>query len=131
MAEKGNVEDFVELIGSGFCVRSVGYYTKDSPNKVFDRRFRVGNYTVDYRRPLLHYHKACGCNIDSTNNNWWDDCFWICYTKPTKAVDPRDWFENEYKPGIYWSANLKLLLATVILVLLIIAMITYTNYINA
>lgn len=129
--EKGNVEDFVEVLRWEFDENSIKYYTEFSSNKVFDRRFRVSGYTIDYRRALLHYYEACGCRIVSTNNNWWDDCFYIYYTKPTKAVDAREWFQNEYKSGIYWSSSLKLMLANVILVLLLIAMITYTNYVNA
>lgn len=101
--KKGNSEDFNNVIKGGFSPSSVLYYEKLSKDKILTSRHYDGNYITDYRRAVEHYYKACGCKILSTNNNWWDDCFYVWYTIPTKSVDPVKWFDEEYKDGIYWS----------------------------
>lgn len=103
---KGNSKDFCRIVDE-YTERDVERYSNISKDTILTSRYYDGNFVADYRRPIEHYLKACGCKILSTNNNWWDDRFYVYHTVPTKAVDPVTWFDEDYKDGIYWSNNKK------------------------
>ena len=103
---KGNSKDFCRIVDE-YTERYVERYINISKDTILTSRYYDGNFVADYRRPIEHYLKACGCKILSTNNNWWDNRFYVYHTVPTRAVNPMVWFEEDYKDGIYWSNNKK------------------------
>lgn len=103
---KGNSKDFCSII-HGHAERDIENYGLLSKDRILTSRYYDGNFVADYRRPIEHYLKACGCKILSTNNNWWDNRFYVYHTVPTRVVNPMVWFEEDYKDGIYWSNNKK------------------------
>lgn len=119
---KGNSKDFNSIIGEGFKEWHINNYKNYSPEHILTNRYYDGNYLVDYRRPIEHYLKACGCKILRTNNNWWDDRFYVYHTPPVKAVDPVVWFDEVYKDGVYWSNNKKALVAIILSTILFITL---------
>lgn len=120
---KGNSKDFRDVIGYGFS--SIDHYINESEDLSITRSHDDSNFTVDYRRAILHYYRACGCRILGTNNNCWNDRFYVYMSKPTKAVDPEVWFDEEYRDGIYWSTNKLMVMGCVLLIILISIMLYF------
>lgn len=114
---KGNSKDFCVVIGIGFS--SIERYAAESEDLIIKRSHDDSMFIPDYSRAILHYYKACGCKILNTNNNWWNDRFYVYMTKPTKAVDPAVWFDETYRDGIYWSSNKLMLLGNILLIAII------------
>ena len=120
----GNGTDFKSVMCGGWSEWEVEHYDGESPDLLITRRHNDNPYIYDYRRAIIHYYKSCGCKILDTNNNWWNDCFYVDMSRPTKAIDPEVWFNEVYKDGIYWSKNLKALVCMVVFVT-ILAVMTY------
>ena len=123
---KGNSKDFNDVICGGFTQSNIDFYSTLSSDEYLKRSYSDERYLTDYRRAILHYYKACGCKILDTNNNWWNDRFYVYATLPKKAVDPVTWFDETYKDGIYWSKSKKFLLCNLIILFFLLTII-YLN----
>ena len=79
------------------------WYKNHSADYVVQDRIYLDAFDADYENIVLSYIEASGCNIVRTNHNCWDDNFYIWYTKPTKTVDPSEFFDT-YKPRYRYNA---------------------------
>lgn len=125
---KGNAEDFASLM-LGYNKFDIFYYKDMSKDQILTSSHNVARYNVDYRRAIEHYYKACGCKILGTNNNWWNDRFYVYHTKPTVAVNTVQWFNEQYKDGIYMSNNKVAIIWVVGIWLLIMFLIGITRFV--
>lgn len=123
MAIKGNARDFMSILGRGFTDDTLYCYADVSPHKILCRRFRIDGYVHSYDHAIVAYHKACGCEIMQWNHNLWDDCFYLYYTKPTKAVEPASWYTDVYRQDRLVSSGEKFL-KCMLIVVFILAVIT-------
>lgn len=120
MSMVANKQTFIDLVGwvarSKDCVGSGDIYTL---------RRHLCNYTYDYRHIIRQYLKANGCKIHSTNNNWWDNCYYIYYSIETDQRVEADIFFDEYmaKP-FHITADISKIVA-VFLILSLVAYITW------
>lgn len=124
---KGNAVDFASLI-QNYDESYIYCYKDMSEDQVIIDSHAVARFSTDYRRPIEHYYKACGCKILGTNNNWWNDRFYVYHTKPNKAVDAVQWFNEQYKDGVYMSNNKVALLWVVSVGLLLMLLITIVRF---
>lgn len=110
--------DFVRLVNVTFSPNNLSDGTS---GYVYKTRYNLYNYDFWYEWMIRDYYAACGAKIVSTNNNWFDDRFYVYHTKPTKYISPEEFFDNYHKYKRFyawryrWVILLSLLLGTVLL----------------
>lgn len=131
MVDKGNVKDFMSIVKwDEVTEQSVVYYQDRSDDMVFTKRFRLDDFIHNYDHAIVSYYRACGCKHVSWNHNAFGG-FYVYFTKPTKAIDPEVWFEEQYKPGMLISRSMKfgLGLLLIMLILMILVVLKAKGYI--
>lgn len=102
---KGNSKDFNDVVYSGVKQSEVDNHQTTSLDAVVRYYHANREYRHDYRDAIHQYFEACGCKIYSL------DFLELSVSKPTKSVDPIDWYENTYSPRFYWSGERKFCLS--------------------
>lgn len=115
--------DFLVLVSGGITQSIVDSHATLPKNKVIKTSFNTQLYPYDYEDAIMRYYKACGCKIIDWDWYIFNDGFILKHTKPTIAVDPEEWWDNEYTqsklPFLTTDQRVLLLLVLVIVALLL------------
>lgn len=105
-----NPEVLVNLLSYSIS-ENILNYEKDY---VYTKRYFIDNYKYNYSHDIVQYYKACGCNIERANWNFFGG-FYVYYTAPTKYIDPKE-FIKTYKFKRHYTLESKFFIFVFIMI---------------